>query len=150
MSSSPKVKTVRLHHDTWSRLNKHHEESESFDTMVNRILDVYDKYKGKSTKQKSVRGTIKELDALQDDLVDAVNGLRKTYESDYGWKRDYPITTFGEALNFDWTKALSMEKSNPTLAKLRLKWIEQIIDIIFQIEKLTKIAEEETLQDIFK
>jgi hypothetical protein len=49
MSPSTKgVKTVRLHTDTWSRLNKHLEEGESFDDLVNEVLNVYEEHKARA------------------------------------------------------------------------------------------------------
>lgn len=83
-------------------MKKHQEEDESFDSLINRILDVYDEYKGKSTKQ--THKIITELDALQNDLVDAVNGLRKTYDDEMEWRRDFGIKTFADALKFPWAK----------------------------------------------
>lgn len=144
-----KIKTIRLHPDTHKRLKEYGKTGESFDELVNRILDVYDVNKGKSTntKQKSPHEIIKELNTLEDDLVDAVNGLRKTYESDADWKKDFGrfLTTFEDALKFDWANAQIQQsqrlKPYPKLSKLlklRLKWIEQILNIIWQITKLTK------------
>jgi hypothetical protein len=152
MSLSTKgVKSVRLHHDTWSRLNKHLEEGESFDELVNEILNVYDEHKGKSTRQ--TRNIIKELDALQVDLADAVNGLRKTYDDEMAWNMDFGIKTFADALKFNWAKAQishsrRLNSANPELAKLRLKWIEQILNVIWQIERLTKITEEHKTKQV--
>jgi hypothetical protein len=138
-------------------LRKHLEEGESFDGLINEILNVYEEHKGKNVEQstRQISNVIKELSALQDGLVDAVNGLRKTYDDEIVWTKEFGIKTFAQALEFDWAEAQSIylgrmifESGNSELVVLRLKWIELILDIIKKIKRLTAIIGEHEANQI--
>lgn len=138
----PKPTTIRLEKKTKKRLDKHRKKGETFDQLVDKMIDVYEFVKLR-VREKSIM--IKHLNNLQNDLVDAVNGLRKTYETEHEWKREFPISTFAQALSFDW-KAAEFSLLIPEIGKdappmeiinLRTKWVREIRRVVEEIKQLS-------------
>jgi len=134
-------KTVRLERKTHKRLMKHKKADEVYNDVIDRLLNVYEGKVKRSTK-------IKELKDLQDDFVDAINSLRRTYDKEWDWKITFPFNTFALALSFDWNtdvNEVSKENDPPEVLDLRRRWLFEIQKIVEQIKKESKITLQEEL-----